>query len=827
MPEIVIDGERVEFKDGETILDVAWRIGKEIPVLCYHPHLPTFAGCRICLVEVEEKGRRRMVPSCATKAREGMVVYTDTPKIRKYVRRSVLALLLANHPIECPMCDRGGECDLQNLVFLWGPEKASYTFEKEKKSRISAPPFLELYPNRCVLCNRCVSFYREVAGDGDWGLYFRGNKAYVGPLDTKLLESEFSGNLVEICPLGAITDRYYRFRARPWELKMVKSISFHDSLGVNLNLYIRKASPYGRGPIKRGGEREELHEIVRVHSRFNPDINFPWIDDRSRYAHDFINGKNRLTAYLYRDKKSQIEIDRERAIQIFFDRINDIVLRYGSSSVALLSRGRGTNESAFLFSKLLRRYLGTNNLDSRSPQGGVGDPLIEYWGVSASRGSVTDIKNSTLILVFHPSIRGSVPSLALHLRTAMKMGREIIYFGYSEDGGEKRWAKKIFLVKPCELYDILKEAIETLEGNGKSELGFLIRNSSNPLFIFSEDLHPGIKELILKLTIIKEDSVFLVVREGPNTQGFIDMGIHPELLPGQILSPLSGFGSKEVFDKMEEGEVKALILWNVDPLNEYPEREKILKAIKKLDFLVVFDFLRTEVMDHANLVVPVATPHEEEGSYTNLEGRVQFFERALTSPSGISPVYEFISDVLNLYGDIEYPKKPEEIFDLIKREIPLYSQIEYGRFELEEKNYPDFLSSLSLIKRGYRYSKVRYNFTPRKRTPHHPKPDDGEFILVGLPHIYGDRYSLNSSLMDGVVRSEEVEVSSIDAEKLGIKDGDRIYLVSDGKRSECRVKISAGLREGILRIWGPVYGSGLNSLLSNCGFSPVKLEKIG
>jgi NADH dehydrogenase/NADH:ubiquinone oxidoreductase subunit G len=845
MPKIVINGKNLSFREGETILEIAWKNGIYIPVLCYHPHLPVFSGCRICLVEVNFKGKRALLPSCSTEAQEGMEIFTDTEEVKREVRRSVLEFLLLNHPLECPVCDCGGECDFQNLVYLMGPESSRYEFQKDKRVKKKALPFLELYPNRCILCSRCVSFYREISSDGDWGLYERGPFSYVGPVRDKVLESEFSGNMIEICPLGAITGVDYRFKGRPWEIEKVPSISPHDSIGASIYVHVRRGGSYGRGPFKGGGFRGEWHQILRITTRPSIGVNYPWIDDRTRFIHQFINSGDRILSPMIKREGRLEEVSWEEAFLEVKILLEKTMGDYGSDSIALIAGGIGSNESAYLMSKLLRDYIGSPHLFTGSPFVSK-DPLFEVLGVSAGNGKIEGIEKADVIFVFHNSIRGSAPILSIPLIRAKKRGIPIFLFSPFLDYGESRWAgEQIHLIPPSDMYllfSLLKRIAEKsghkigggdgvgsidrmeMDESRLEKLSDSFLNASNPLIILSEDFGYKRGKMVLSLLFFNKNSKVLYIRETPNGQGFVDMGIHPELTSGQRVSPKPGLGPLEIFRKIEEGKIKGLFLWNVDPVLEYPGGDSIIQTFKSLEFLIVFDSFITESVKCAHIVLPVALPFEEEGSFTNTEGRVQFAERALNPPPLVLPTNKVIAEIIKILSGDEFPDGALEIFELIRENVPLYREIHYGGGETVEYNYPSFLPSLNCFSKAVKFPLLDYPLRRKRVSLEIPSEEEGgDFVLLGVRHLYKNRYSVRDESLRGIV--PEFEMSYRDAEKLGIEEGDEVQLISRGKRIITRVKLNRNLQPGITRVWGPVYYP-YNNLMGEEGFAPVKIERV-
>ena len=846
MPKFTLNGREIEFKPGETILQVAWREGIKIPVFCYHPHLPVYAGCRMCLVEVELRGRKGLLPSCATQIAEGMVVNTETEEVRK-ARRGQIEFLLLSHPLECPTCDAGGECDLQNLTFIYGPTKSRYTFEKTEKKKVKAHPYLELYPNRCILCNRCVSFYQEISANDDWGAFGRGHTMRVGPYRDKILDSEFSGNMIEVCPLGAITGRDYRFKSRPWEHKIFNSISPHDSIGANIKVYARVGGKYSRGHIVEGGVRGENHEILRVNMRPNYDVNDPWIDDRTRFIHSYVNSTERITQPLIKREGEFKETDWNEVIRFVADKLMEIREESGPESIAALAGGRGSNESAYLFAKLLKDVLGSKNIDVRFPRPDLanGDPVFEVLNASASSARLKDVDVAENIVVFGTEIKETHPIVGLRLVRARKKGSKIFYFGKWSGKPEKRWATEAYH------YDVLGEEMAALailkaaslkkeipvEGLENVSLDELVKKAGlsrewvekavneYTIFIYNDALSYTAQKALAQAAVLLKGKV-LLLRSAPNGQGFIDMGVSPVLKAGQKLEPVRGYTTIEIIERAKKGEIKALILYNVDPLIEYPAKEEVLDAIKNIDFIVVLDSFWSEVTGYANAVLPLALSFEEDGSYTNTEGRVQWAEKAIPDYAMARPAWEIFDELISTITGKSGFNSVKEVTEKIFEEVEPYQGLSLPLCKTFEEPYPDEIPSLHNIKKVYSYPLVKYPFEEKGvsfEVPEKQEKSDG-YILVLSNHIYKTVYTLRSEDAEALIPYKVVEMHPEAMKKEGIEES-ALLIGPRNEEYEVVVKANKNLPENVIRVFGPFLDYGLNSLIDFNGIGKAKVAQ--
>lgn len=358
-----IDGREVTVPQGTTILEAAKRIGIEIPHYCYHPKLEVVGSCRMCQVEVEKAPK--LVISCATSVTEGMVVHTRSPNVEK-ARKAVLEFFLLNHPLDCPICDKGGECPLQDYTLRYGPGESRFIEEKIKRIKHKIiGPYIIFDAERCILCTRCVRFCRDVAGTGELGVFNRGDRSEIGLFPGKSLDNKFSGNVIDLCPVGALTSRDYRFRSRPWDLiKQVDTICALCSRGCNITVDVRH--------LMVG------QEILRIRPRINEEVNSYWICDEGRFGFHFNHDNRRLREPLWwqapRGQKL-VPLPWGEAIDRTGALLRGILERDGQKAIGVIASSRLTNEEALLVWRLFREALGTPNLDyrTRKEQGPEGD----------------------------------------------------------------------------------------------------------------------------------------------------------------------------------------------------------------------------------------------------------------------------------------------------------------------------------------------------------------------------------------------------------------------------------------------------------------------
>ena len=823
MPRLELNGKEVSFREGETLLQIAWREGYRIPVFCYHPSLgDAVASCRICLVEVEMQGRTRLLPACSTQAQEGMRVQTETETVLENVRKGTLEFLLANHPLECPVCDAGGECDLQELTLRWGPDRSTYPFPRRELPRHRPGPFMELYPNRCILCDRCVRFYQNIAAGGDWGAFENGWWGQVGPVQDAILQSIYSGNMVEICPLGAITGRDYRFRARPWEMKATTTVSPHFSTGDVVHVYTRKTGEMSRGPFQEGGRRGELHEILRVYAAHCRETNEFWLDDASRFAFDFVQAKDRHRTPLLRKGNNLEPVFWEQALEEVAHRLHAL----DGQEIGFLTLGRGTLEGAYLFARLARRVLRSANLDHRRPEAATTarDPAYHALGASASPDTLDVVDQVERIWIWHTPILNRWPLLGIRLVRARRKGTRIQ--NWTPYPGETLpWDPESLTLHPERE---LEEALRWVE-RWRTDLE---RTSTPTLLILHDALPEKVQTALLSLKGWFPHLHVLYLRHAPNGQGFVDMGVHPGLLDAHRPAPRPGKGAGEILTAILEGTIRSLVLWNVDPLVEYPQRDLWEEALSRLDFLVVVSSHPSPVDAYAHAILPEAVPYEIEGTLVNTTGYLLPFHAALP-PLGLSlPDHTIWQKLLQTLGD-PVGASLEEIWEHIRQDHPLYAEVSREPEKVEEP-YPEDIPTLRYFKTRWVPDRLTYPFLPRKIQL--PEETDTSttaeaYLLVVEDLLWkANPWIWSGELIQRAVGElnlrSVVEMHPETGASLDLEEGDWVELIAGERRVRVRVRWNSALPEKMLRAYRGFYDQEINRLLDARGRARVQLRPI-
>jgi NADH-quinone oxidoreductase subunit G len=412
MLEIEIDGHKIEVPDGSTVMDAAHKVGSFIPHFCYHKKLSIAANCRMCLVQVEKAPKP--LPACATPVTNGMKVFTHSESAVK-AQKGVMEFLLINHPLDCPICDQGGECQLQDLSVGYGASASRYREEKRVVVNKNLGPLVATDMTRCIHCTRCVRFTQEIAGLMELGQAFRGEHAEIMPFIEKTVDSELSGNIIDLCPVGALTSKPFRFAARTWELSRRKSVSPHDGLGANLIVQVKH------------------NKVMRVLPLENEAVNECWLSDKDRFSYESLDSQGdngRLTRPMLKQCGEWREVDWQTALEYIGTDLKRVIKEHGSQAVGALAAPQATLEELHLLQKLVRG-LGSNNVDFRLRQN---DFSLDGKNVTPWLGmKIADIKDLDRVLVVGSFLRKDHPLLAQRMRQAAKRGTKVNILHVADD----------------------------------------------------------------------------------------------------------------------------------------------------------------------------------------------------------------------------------------------------------------------------------------------------------------------------------------------------------------------------------------------------------
>ena len=585
MPTLTIDNRQVTVNDGTTVLEAAEQLGISIPHLCYHKALGAIGACRMCAVTIHKGTFQGLKMSCLVKVEEGMVVTTDDEQSTAF-RARVSEWLMLNHPHDCPVCDEGGECRLQEMTIAGGHGVRRYDGKKRTYNNQQLGPFIAQEMNRCIQCYRCVRTYRDYCGGRDFGVMGSRNRVFFGRFQEGTLESDFSGNIVDACPTGVFTDKTYRFKSRFWDLQEAPSICPHCSLGC-------ATVPGGR-----------YRELQRVRSGINEKVNGFFICDRGRFGSSYVNHPDRPR----QARSGEQLVGVADALRQFDIRARELIEKHGPEAVLLL----GSNRAALETNWLLQQW--AKELGCRAPLLSAHTPRhqaaqVVAFDLSDRLTSLEKVRQSDLVVVFGVDPPAEAPLLAIALRQSVRNGGQVLVYDPRPVDLPCEFDHQP--LSPLQLQDLLAED----KGPESARLRELLNSAERPLLVAGGDLLGAggllrLQKLAAGVSNERRPCLIHPVLGGPNSFGCALLS-----LPEQ----------DNLLTRLESGRVKMLVCLETDPLLEAPEGERFASALTRLDELVVLDYLPTPLSVHATLFIPSSAPVEAAGSFINNEGRLRFF----------------------------------------------------------------------------------------------------------------------------------------------------------------------------------------------------------
>ncbi len=645
---ITINDIEIAVPKGELIVESVKRLGLEIPIFCYHPRMKPVGMCRMCIIEVGFKqpdGTVRKMPkpqaACTLPASEGMAVYTDSEMVHRD-RKGVLEFLLINHPLDCPICDRGGECPLQNNTLFYGPSTSRYVeIKRHAPKAFPLSKYVTLDLERCIQCGRCVRFTEEISGDAQLAFRFRGANMQPSTFELREFESKFSGNVIEICPVGALTSAKYRFRARPWDLETRPGICTLCSNGCNIWFDYR------------------VGKMVRINGRTNDAVNGEWTCDRGKFGHDFYNSSKRLTTPLVRQGDSLTECDWARAY-------SDVIRAFaqGGDKVAVIGGSDNSNEDLYTAKKLLTEVFEAQNLDHQ---------LEANLGPSIVNNSIASLEDAKSILVVGTSLADELPIVFLRVRKAwFDHGTKVIVAHHAPTDVDS-FAHLVLRYRPGTEESVAKALA------GQISIEAAEQASGVPAAILKEaaNLLNG-AAIVATQNLTDQNSEAASILAGLSNTSFNSYSLRANDEGAAVLFKGSGKNSKEILEAAANGEIKALWLFGSDPFVDFPDRDLVQRALENVEFLVYQGIAETEAFHYASVVLPQTAPAEQDGTYTNCERRVQRMKAVLDPKGEAKPAWRIFSEIYVRMRPSTPKFNPGEVMDEIAATHPQFAGARYG-----------------------------------------------------------------------------------------------------------------------------------------------------
>jgi len=627
MVEIELDGQKVQVAEGSMVMHAAEKAGTYIPHFCYHKKLSIAANCRMCLVEVEKVPKP--MPACATPVTNGMIVRTHSDKAVK-AQKSVMEFLLINHPLDCPICDQGGECQLQDLAVGYGGSSSRYQEEKRVVPHKDVGPLISMEEmSRCIHCTRCVRFGQEVAGVMELGMVHRGEHSEITTVLNDTVDSELSGNMIDICPVGALTSKPFRYSARTWELSRRKSVSPHDGTGANLVVQVKN------------------NKVMRVVPLENEDVNECWIADRDRFSYEAVNSDDRLTQPMIKQGGQWQTVDWQTALEYVADGIKRIQAEFGKNAVGLLASPHSTVEELYLAGALVRG-LGSQNIDYRLRAADFHhDGTARWLGMP-----IASLSSLQRVLVVGSNLRKDQPLFAQRIRQAVRRGAAVNAIVSSAQD----WAMPLAneWVAPASHW---AQALADIAAAVAAEKGVAApaAGQANPQArAIAQSLLGGERKAILLGNAAAHHakaSSLLALANWIGAQTGAAVGFLTEAantVGAQLAGALPGAGGLNAA-QMLSGGCKATILLNTEPVHDSAAGAAAAKALAGAGMVVTLSPFKAN-LDFSDVVLPIAPFTETSGSFVNAEGRVQGFHAVVKPLGETRPGWKVLRVLANLLG---------------------------------------------------------------------------------------------------------------------------------------------------------------------------------
>ncbi|MBG9386502.1 NADH-quinone oxidoreductase subunit NuoG [Caenimonas aquaedulcis] len=627
MIEIELDGQKVSVPEGSMVMHAADAANTYIPHFCYHKKLSIAANCRMCLVDVEKAPKP--MPACATPVTNGMIVRTKSDKAIK-AQQSVMEFLLINHPLDCPICDQGGECQLQDLAVGYGGSASRYEEEKRVVMHKDVGPLISMEEmSRCIHCTRCVRFGQELAGVMELGMIHRGEHSEITTVLNDTVDSEVSGNMIDLCPVGALTSKPFRYQARPWELSRRKSVSPHDSTGANLIVQVKN------------------NRVLRVLPLENEEVNECWLADRDRFSYEALNESDRLTSPMLKQGGEWKTVDWQTALEYVANGLKQVKADHGAKSIGALVSPHSTVEELFLAGALVRG-LGSENIDYRLRHA----EFAKTEGVRWLGTTIASLSNLQRVLVVGSNLRKDHPLFAMRVRAAARKGAKVSVIHDAQDD----WAIPIAssVIVPASQWAQALADIAAAIGSEKGVSAPAKGNATDTAKAIAQSLlsgerkaillgnaaahHAGASSLLALANWIGEHTGASVgyLTEAANTVG------------AQLVNALPGAGGLNAA-QMLGGSLKAAILLNTEPEFDSAAGAKAAAGLAKAEMVITLSPFKAN-MEFSDVLLPISPWTETPGTFVNAEGRVQGFHAVVKPLGETRPAWKVLRVLGNMLG---------------------------------------------------------------------------------------------------------------------------------------------------------------------------------
>jgi NADH-quinone oxidoreductase subunit G len=771
--QLTIDGREVRAVEGSMLVDAA-RLGDvEIPYFCYEPKLGNPVGaCRMCLVEIE--GIPKLQTSCSTPVKDGMVVHTQTERVH-HAQNAIVEFLLVNHPLDCPVCDKGGECPLQDITFGWGLGRSRFIDPKRHFEKpLALSPLIAIDRERCILCYRCVRFSQEISEDYQLIFAERGAHTFVSTHDGHPYVAPFSGNIVELCPVGALTSQPYRFRARPWDIEGSGGICTLCPSQCNVEFTVRD------------------EKVLRVLARAHPEVDDGWLCDKGRFAYQAIHVDDRITTPLVRDGGSLRPVSWERALEVAAG------LKRHEGNVGALVGGQATNEEGFLLARLMRAGLSSPHIDSRSGEWGTLQ-VTRALAAPSLQATVSDLEFAHTVLLLGCEPLDEAPILDLRIRKGVRRRGVQLAIATARPSALDVNAKLVMRYPPGGEAALMRELAAALSGEEAGEearaLAELLRNGGEDIVIvWGEQLGAaarGLLEIVDRLGLAGRDGAGLLeIPSGSNGRGLREAGVLPNAGPGYADAPTIGYGALDIARAAADGELTALYLFQTDPVRDLPDSALWERALHRAGLVVAHASVLTEgIREHANVVFPADSYAEKEGTVVHPDGRLQRLRSAIAHPGDVRAGWSVIAEVARVNGLDTQVLTSGMAFRQLVEAVPFYEGLTLEEIGGRGIRWPERAQAAAMPEGA------RPGPAPTEDTAG-PPARNGGFTLGTYRPIWACPEVEISPALHYAVAHQQVELAPEDAARLGIVSGEPVQVQQNGTRLRATAAVRTGVPAG-------------------------------
>jgi len=839
---ITLNGRETKARAGETIMEVCHREDVYVPHYCWHPALSIAGNCRLCLVEVEKVPKPLI--ACQTHVAPGMAVSTASA-MAKSAQEWMMEFLLVNHPLDCPICDRGGECQLQRYSVEYGQPHSRMADKKRKFIKPSADPLIDIERNRCIMCTRCVRFCDEVGGEHVMGVFARGSDNYIGTFGQGPVSNIFSGNIIDLCPVGCLTSKPYRFKARPWELTQTQTTCDGCSAGCKVTAWTRNGKLYRVTPPSRKRHdaftiNEDTEEFICNQGRFGSDHSF----HRTRRDESMVRRAGALVAAPF-----------AKAVEQAAAELTAVIEKHGPESVAVMVGSRATIEEGRLAASLAKDVIGTPSIDWRTGFAGRGAADAVSLALDCADGSLEQWPD--VIVVVNGSLSVQSPTLAMRLQElARRFGKTLVMLGHQHDDYLSPHARHAFHTQPGRTADALQALSAAFGGGSASNLASALGTEAANAEALVEALKGAGRGLIVQgledlaglyapaevpaavglRRALGDGWGYLPVVSDRNAVGLHAVGAEPGT---------NGVAAADLCAAIHDGRIKGLLVLGAEALGALRSAATLPAALGKLEALVVCDPFENEYTANAGAFLALASNLERDGVYADIEGNLALLKASFGPVGGAEPAWKVLSHLGRVLGSKDFgADSAEDAWTQARAFLAPESLATHADLELEGGTNPAHFVQRQ-AQGGARHRGPEYNpgncrqdglllrssgpatipSATAAPAPGSADTKEGELHLVWGSHVSGRSYVSDRAIIADILRPRPfIELNAADAAKLGVKTNQFVVLHVRGERAKAAVKVTSGPAEGCAYL--PAGASGPFDAASYDAPVPVRIEPL-